>query len=250
MKVTILGSGTMVPSLERNSAAVLVENDGIQSLVDFGYGTLHQLARLGLTYHDIDRVYFTHNHPDHMCDLVPFLFATRYPQDPRTKPLQIVAAPGFEGYFHTLMDAYHRWLVPTEYEIEILVQDEATREYDGLTVETRKVRHMDLSRAYRMTGPTGQSVVISGDTDTCDSLVHLAHKADLLILECSFPDEQKVEGHLSPTPAARMAERAQCQTLCLTHFYPPCDLERFRAICAKEFSGELVFAEDRKVFDL
>lgn len=72
MKVTIMGSGTMVPSNDRNSSGVLIEHDGIHSMLDFGYGTLHHLLKVGLTYHDIDRIYFTHNHPDHMCDLVPF----------------------------------------------------------------------------------------------------------------------------------------------------------------------------------
>ena len=85
MKVTIMGSGTMVPSSKRNSAGILIKNDGILSMVDFGYGTMHNLLKLGLTYHDIDRIYFTHNHPDHMCDLVPFLFASGYQDDPREK---------------------------------------------------------------------------------------------------------------------------------------------------------------------
>ena len=78
MKVTILGSGTAVPSLERNSSGVLVQEEGINTLVDFGYGTLKQLLHLGITYHEIDRIFFTHNHPDHMCDLIPFMFGARY----------------------------------------------------------------------------------------------------------------------------------------------------------------------------
>ena len=90
MKVTIIGSGTMVPSRERNSSGVLVESKGIRFMVDFGYGTMHSLLKLNLTYHDIDRIYFTHNHPDHMCDLVPFLFASKYHGDPRKKDLEII----------------------------------------------------------------------------------------------------------------------------------------------------------------
>jgi ribonuclease BN (tRNA processing enzyme) len=54
MKITILGSGTAVPSLKRNSAGILVQSKGFNYLVDFGYGNLRQLLNLGLTYHDID----------------------------------------------------------------------------------------------------------------------------------------------------------------------------------------------------
>ena len=96
MKVTILGSGTAVPSLQRNSAGVLIQENEINTLVDFGYGNLRQLLNLGITYHDIDRIFFTHNHPDHMCDLIPFLFGSRYQLDARKKDLEIVAGPGFQ----------------------------------------------------------------------------------------------------------------------------------------------------------
>ena len=83
MKVTILGSGTAVPSLQRNSSGVLIQETEINTLVDFGYGNLRQLLNLGITYRDIDRIFFTHNHPDHMCDLIPFLFGSRYQLDAR-----------------------------------------------------------------------------------------------------------------------------------------------------------------------
>ena len=114
MKVTILGSGTAVPSLQRNSSGVLIQENGINSLVDFGYGNLKQLLKLGITYHNIARIFFTHNHPDHMCDLIPFLFGSRYPLDPRKKDLQIVAGPGFQEFFNKLMLAFKHWLKPTE----------------------------------------------------------------------------------------------------------------------------------------
>ena len=75
MKITVLGSGTAVPDLQRNSAGYLLEEKGHRFLIDFGYGTVHQLLHLGITYHDIDRIFLTHPHPDHMCDLVPFLYS-------------------------------------------------------------------------------------------------------------------------------------------------------------------------------
>ena len=250
MKITILGSGTSVPSLDRNSAGILIENGSTNSLVDCGYGTLLQLLRLGIDYHGIDRIYFTHIHPDHMYDLVALLFAVRYPLDPREKTLEIVAGPGFREFFDGLMTAYRSWLLPTTYEIKIIEQDEETREYDGLTVTTRKVKHMPLSRGYRIVDEKGKVAAISGDTDTCDEMVELGKNADLMILECATPDEFKVEGHLSPTPAAKLARKANCKKLCLTHFYPPCDLAAFRKIVSREYQGELVFAEDLMAFEL
>jgi ribonuclease BN (tRNA processing enzyme) len=250
MKITILGSGTAVPSLERNSSGILIQDQGTNSLIDCGYGTLHQLLRLKVTYLDIDRIYFTHNHPDHMYDLVPLLFAVRYPLAPREKPLEIVAGPGFKGFFEGLLKAYQGWLTPKTYEINIIEQDEETCEYDGLSVTTRKVNHLPISRGYRITNEKGRVAAFSGDTDSCEAMIELGKNADLMVLECSTPDELKIEGHLSPTPAAGLAQKSQCKKLCLTHFYPPCDLSEFRNIVKQEYTGELFFAEDLMEFKL
>ncbi len=244
MKLTLLGTGTMVPSLKRHSSALLIEDGNARSLVDFGYGALHQLLRLGITYHDIDRIYFTHIHPDHMYDLVAFLFACRYPEDPRKKDLDIVAGPGFKDYFDGLRKAYQGWLDSKHFSIQVHEQDEASRSYGGLEVTTRKVKHLPISRGYRFTSGGGKILAIAGDSDTCESLVELGKDADLLVLNCVMPDEKKFDGHLSPTPAAQIARASGCRKLCLTHFYPPCDLAQFEAVVRKEYTGELILAED------
>ena len=250
MKVTIMGSGTAVPSSERNSAGVLVENEGVRSMVDFGYGTMHNLLKLGLTYHDVDRIYFTHNHPDHICDLVPFLFASRYQNDPREKDLEIIAGLGFRQFFETLMKAYKLWLIPTTYKLQILEQDEETKKFDGLAVTSKKVKHIELSRGYRFQSDKGTSLAVSGDTDYCEEMIELGKKADLMILECSTPDNMKLSGHLTPSECGKLAQKTGCMRLCLTHFYPVCNLKDVREKCSTEYNGELFLAEDLMEFNI
>jgi ribonuclease BN (tRNA processing enzyme) len=250
MKITVLGSGTMVPSLERHSSGVLIQNAGINSLVDCGYGTLHQLLRLHIDYKNIDRIYFTHNHPDHIFDLIPLLFASRYPLAPRETKLEIVAGPGFKKFFDRLLKAYNGWVTPRAYTIEIIEMDEETRKFDGLEITTKKVDHIPISRGYRFVDEQGKIAAFSGDTDTCENMIALGKNADLMILECATPDDLKIDGHLSPTPAALLAQKSQCKKLCLTHFYPPCNLTEFRNIMAKTYKGELFFAEDLMEFQL
>ena len=250
MKITILGSGTAVPSLKRNSAGVLLQYEGKNWLFDFGYGNLKQLLNLNITYHDIDRIFFTHNHPDHICDLIPFLFGSRYYHDPRTRVLTIIAGPGFRKFYNELMKTFKQWLTPNSYQLEIIEQDEAVVEYDELKVETRKVRHIEISRGYRITSPDGKAIAISGDTEACEEMVALGYEVDLMILECSFPDDMHVKGHLTPRLCGKLAQKAACKTLCLTHFYPPCDPEEVRRVCSEEFSGEIILAEDLKVFKI
>ena len=250
MKITVLGSGTAVPDLKRNSAGYLLEHDGNRFLIDLGYGNVHQLLRLGLTYHDIDRIFFTHHHPDHMCDLVYFLFAAKYPPEPRLRNLPIVAGTGFAEYFQRLMIAFNNWLNPDQFEIPIIEMEDETREFDGLTVTAGKVDHIEMSRGFRFTDSRGSTVVFSGDTDYGPGIVQLAGKADLLVLECSTPDEMKVEKHLTPTLCGRIAREAGCRRLLLSHFYPPCHPPKARQVCQQEFEGEILLAEDLMTIDL
>ena len=250
MNVTILGSGTAVPSLERNSSGVLIQEEGCNTLVDFGYGTLKQLLHLGINYHDIDRIFFTHNHPDHMCDLVPCLFGTRYHLSARKKALEIVAGPGFQQFFDKLMSAYKQWLVPSEYQIQITEIDEGSKKFGCHQVSFKKVQHIEMSRGYRFENRAGKSVALSGDTDYCQGMIELGRGADLMILECAMPEENKITGHLVPSLAGKLAKEADCKTLCLTHFYPPCDLDVMRETVSAIYDGELALAHDGMQFEL
>jgi ribonuclease BN (tRNA processing enzyme) len=103
--------------------------------------------------------------------------------------------------------------------------------------------HSEDSVGFRV-NTNGRSLAYSGDTDYCANLVRLGRDADLLILECSFPDEKKTKGHLTPSLAGRVAREASCHKLLLTHFYPVFQGHDIRKECQKEFSGEILLAED------
>ena len=106
------------------------------------------------------------------------------------------------------------------------------------------LEHSDHSIGFRVMTPGGKAVSYSGDTDYCPNLILLARATDLLILECSFPDGSKVEGHLTPSLAGRVAREARCKRLLLTHFYPPCDDYDVKRAVESQYSGEVIVAED------
>ena len=94
------------------------------------------------------------------------------------------------------------------------------------------------------------SLVYSGDTGFCDEIVSLADGTDLLILECSFPDDMKIEGHLTPSQAGRIASLAGVKKLLLTHFYSECLATDITTQCRKTYGGELVLARDLLHLDI
>jgi ribonuclease BN (tRNA processing enzyme) len=244
MELIILGSGTGVPSLRRGSPAALIKAGDQSILLDSGSGTLVRMLQAGVTYRDVDAVLYSHLHPDHVADLVPLIFACKYQEEPRTEELLIIGGNGFRDYFEGLRDVYGRWIEPETFRIhitEVLAEDVTIGE---LRIATLPLDHTSESVGYRITSPQQRVFVYSGDTDYCPNIVELARGADLLLLECSFPEGQKVRGHLTPSLAGRIAREAGCRRLCLTHLYPPCDRSDIKGDCQKIFPGEVVVAED------
>ena len=246
--VTILGSGTCVPSLQRSSCAALLETGKHCILIDSGPGTMHRLLLAGVDIQRIDFIFYTHFHPDHSGELVPFIFASKYPSNNRRKtPLTVLAGKGFFDFFERLKAAYGQWIVlpPGLMHLgELDNRRKISRSFDGFQVQSCPVVHNPESIALRITDSEGISVVFSGDTDFSADLIDLAAGAHLLICESALPDEMKVDGHLTPALAGKIASQANVGKLVLTHFYPECDRTDIRAQCRKTYSGPLILAED------
>ena len=248
MKITIIGSGTCVPSLKRSSCSALIEVSQVLLLFDSGAGTMRRLLEAGVSIHQLSYIFYSHLHPDHTGELIPFLFATKYPEAyRRRKPFTIVAARGFVNFYETLKDAYGEWIELAPGLLNISELDTTGRGHLDcgiFDVDSLPMNHTQMSLAYRVTASDGKSVVYSGDTDVCDNLVTLATGADVLICEAAMPDAMKVDGHLTPSLAGGVAARAGVKKLVLTHFYPECDAVDVAKECRKAYQGPLVIAED------
>ncbi len=248
IKVTILGSGTCVPSLSRSSCSILMETGNSKLLFDSGPGTMRRLLKAGTTIFDISFIFYSHLHPDHTSELVPLIFALKYPDSTlRKTPLTIVAGKGFLDFFSGLENVYGEWIKLKPGLMNIVELDntrEDTLKSNDFIVESIPVDHMDVSLAYRITSKDGTSVVYSGDTDYSENLIDLAKGADVLICESAFPDALKVPGHLTPSQAGRIGSLSKVKKLVLTHFYPECDKVDIAKECRRTYSGELVLARD------
>lgn len=245
MEIIIIGSGTSVPSLRRASPGIAVATGTHTVLLDSGPGTLRQMLRAGITINDIDVIVYSHFHADHTADLVPFIFAAKYsPGAQRTRDLTVMGPPGLKEFYRSLTLAYGRWIVPELFTISWIESASAAAAFGDATVKTGPTRHADSSVATRIEVANGPAVVYSGDSEYCASLVEIARNADLLILECAFPEEMNAIGHLTPSSAGRIARESRCKKLLLTHFYPPCDESDLITPLRTEYSGEVVLAED------
>jgi ribonuclease BN (tRNA processing enzyme) len=246
--IIILGSGTCVPSLERSSCAIVIQIGKENLLFDIGPGTTRRLLEAGVDVFDIGHIFLSHFHPDHSGELASFLFSYKYGNPGRSnKPLALIGGHGFLEFFQGLKQVYKHWMAFAPEQIHLFELGATgwdSMVFSQFTVETAPVDHNDESIAFKVKTPKGKTVVYSGDTDYCESLVKIAKGADLLILESSFPDEFRVQGHLTPSLAGEIARKAGVRKLVLTHFYPECNGADIPRQCRKTYKGPLILAED------
>ncbi len=243
MEITILGSGTGTPSLTRNATGLIIRIENENLLFDTGPGIIRRLLELGITYHDIDYIFYTHFHTDHTLDLATFLFAAKYALSLRIKKLDIIGPCGLERFYHSLLNLYGDVITPCAYELILREIGEQTLKLGAYKIDTLRMRHTPESIGYRVESG-GKVVVYSGDTDVCENVVKLGQAADILILDCSFPDEMKVTGHLVPQEAGRIATACGCKKLVLSHLYPVCRQDVIAKQAKEAFKGEVVVAHD------
>ncbi len=244
MELIVTGSGTAALQSDRGPSGYVLRVAGETCLLDGGTGTLLKCLQAGVSYRDFDRLFYTHLHPDHTIDLVPFLFATRNtPGFTRTKPLRIHGPRGFASFYDRLLDLFGRSMVDADYEIEIVELDETEIDAGAFKLQSRLMAHADNAIGYRFEAEE-RVFAYSGDTDYCQGIIELARGADLLLLECSFSDAHKVSNHLSPTQAGEIARQAGVRKLLLTHIYPPFDEHEILDCAARRFDGPIEIARD------
>ncbi|MCX8044872.1 MAG: MBL fold metallo-hydrolase [Desulfobacterota bacterium] len=245
MDITIIGSGTAVPSVRRSSPCILVRTRSNTIVCDLGPGSLRQLIKAGVSISDIDILIYSHLHIDHTADFTPFLFCANYnPDAPRMKDLLILGPPGFRTFYDGLCNVYGHWIMPHRFTMTIREIQNSPITEAGFLFKSVSVEHTESSIAIRIEDSEGKTIGYSGDTGYCQGIIDLATGTDLLILECSFPDDRPCSGHLTPTLAARIARESGCRRLILTHFYPACDAYDIQAIVQNVFPGEVIIAED------
>ena len=244
MKLTILGSGVLIPVAKRGNSGYFLQTGSQNLLLDGGSGTIRRVADFGLDYRTIDTICYTHMHPDHSFDLIPLLFAWKHdPLIESPRLLNIISPKGFTSYFDALMEIYGEWVLGKHINVEIKEVSREKVALGDLLITTARTEHTDHSVTYRFEEEEN-SLFYSGDTDRCDELVENGKGAHTVILECSFPDDLKREGHLTPKECGEIAEAMGCQRLVLTHFYPEvlkCDII---SSVANHFDGEILMASD------
>ena len=266
LSIFFAGTGGSVPTARRGLPSILVRRGGDRILVDCGEGTQRQLvSSVGLA--DLTEIFLTHFHADHWLGLPGMLktfdlrgrdqpLAIHGPVGLRTLlglvlrmagnvsyELDVVElAPGdvldHDGYRIAPVAVSHRGpalgYVLYEDERPGVFDPDAARRLGLLEgPEFGRVQRGETIRGVtpdQVLGPVrpGRKLVLSGDTRPCEALRIAAHRADVLVHEATFAEEERERaadsGHSTARQAATIAQEAEVMLLALNHVstrHPP-----------------------------
>ncbi|MCE2532124.1 MAG: MBL fold metallo-hydrolase [Acidimicrobiia bacterium] len=277
--VTITGTGNPGPSPDRAGPGVLVRHDGLALQFDAGRATTMRLTGLGVRPPELDALFITHHHSDHLTGLAD-LVLTRWILDTHSRagPLTIVAPAGPAARFAgQLLDIWREDIdVRTARHdrprpaIDLQPFDVASVpaevwSHRDVRVLAGQVRHEPVRPAvgYRVETPDGV-VAVTGDTLVCEEVAELAAGADVLVYEAlrveavlasPFLPDHICEYHADTRLIGAQAAELGVGSLVLTHLIPeprtPAEIRAFADdVRAAGFTGELLVAADLDTVNL
>ena len=240
-KVTLLGTGAPAPSIERFGPSILVEAGGQKLLFDCGRGAGQRLWQLKIPLGQVDALFLTHLHSDHVVG-IPDLWLTGWipaAYGRRAYPFKVFGPGGTEDMMENLVKAFS-WDISIRSKennkVDSGVWVKATDikegfiwEKNGVKVTPFTVRHSDFidsALGYRI-DYNGHSVILSGDTRYSENLVRYAKGADVIIHEVAAANEHSIQTsplinqilgfHSSPEDAGKVFEQIKPKMAVYSH---------------------------------
>ena len=241
-----IGKGSSWPT----SNLLVVE--GKPYLIDAGLGVSRQSVEAGFNLFDLDRIFITHLHSDHVLELGGMIH-TAWMSGP-VRDVRVVGPQGLGNLFEVFFQSQ-------AYDINIRVEDEGVKplsdlvswteinqlpdpevqqvyEDERVKVSCMRVIHPPVHPCFAYKFETAAGTVVFGaDTTYYPPLADFAKGADILVHECMFvPGAKKIceamkdvkpklwahfeASHTTCEDVGRIAAQAECKHLVLNHYVP------------------------------
>jgi ribonuclease Z len=237
MEVTLLGTGTPSPSIERFGPATVIEANGRYFVFDTGRGITMRLQQAGIPLSKIEHIFLTHLHSDHISGLSDLWLTSWIWQRPH--PIQLVGPVGTAALAQHLELAHqadfsyrtkNTKLNPKSFTLHTqeISSEGIVYQQDGIKITAFLVDHYPVEPAYGYRIDSGeQSIVISGDTTYSKNLIKHAKDVDLLIHEITAVNadllaqnkrlRKVLSYHTTPEQAAKVFKAVQPKAAIYTH---------------------------------
>lgn len=254
LEVTLLGTGTPSPSEERLGPSTLVKAGTDWLLFDCGRGATQRLFQIGVPLNEVNALWITHLHSDHIVGF-PDFWLRGWQVGRRRVPLEVWGPAGTAQMMEHLESAFEvdigfrlnsgrrspqGALIIAKDIVEGLVYEK-----NGVKVTAFEVDHGYVKPAfgYRI-DYGGFSVVLSGDTLPSENLVRFSRGVDLLIHEVRMGDTP-TRIHTTPEQAGEIFSRVKPKLAVYSHTStPPARSGELIASTRKTYEGPLEVGED------
>ena len=232
MKITFLGTGSIIldPVQKRSYSAILVEINNDKLLFDIGPGTLSKMHSLGInTQLYPNYLFITHYHIDHCLDYIALVKSRHFNRKTckvgKGRTIRVFGPSGLIKWNKDIFENVLQWNYMSK-ELNYKDVTNCREAKTGTVIKKKKWRVTccpithDNSIAFRVDSE-GKSFVYSGDMAYDERICKLGKNADLVTIECSFPNKKSLQGkHLEPTMVGKLAKIGNFKRLALTHMYP------------------------------
>lgn len=189
-------------------------------LIDMPPTALASLRKAGISPAQIEAVFFTHIHGDHVFGFPFFLLERKYISDREgARPLTIYGEPGVKERLWELCElAYPESLEDIFNSVEFI--ESKSGELANWQFERFKVHHDECAdpHGYRFENEE-TSFVHSGDSGPCDTLYQAIARSDLCVIEMSIPEWVESDKHHKPSHIVALAKSNPDCAFLLTHTY-------------------------------
>lgn len=200
LKVTLLGTGTPFPIIDRFGPSTLVQTDKENFLFDCGRGAAQRIFQLHMSLAQVTDLFITHLHSDHIVG-IPDFWLTGWVFGRKT-PLRVWGPVGTKemvSYLEKAFQADYRIriedekLPPEGYTmIAEEIREGVVYDKNGVKITAFNVDHGEAikpSLGYRI-DYAGRSLVLSGDTRYSENLIRFSQGADVLVHEVAAAKEE------------------------------------------------------------
>ncbi len=269
MQLILLGTGCPSVDHKRFGPANLISTRKTTILVDCGSGVTQRLKEAKVSSANIDALFLTHLHSDHVVDLYQLIISSWHSY--RTKSWRIFGPIGTKKFVKKLMDVWKdERMLRIKYEQRSSIQafnvkvtefgEYGKTRIKDLAVEYFTVDHKPVKYAYGFNFfQQKKKLTISGDTKPCENLMKYGQLADVLLHEVYIEDEiysyfrmrtkktlHNVKAYHTPsTIVGKVAKITRCKKLVLTHFVPTqFNEKKLIDVVTKDFGKKPVIGKD------
>ena len=269
MILTLLGTGCPKVDCKRFGPSNLISINKTNILIDCGSGVTQRLDSLKISTANIDALFLTHLHSDHVIDFYQLIISSWHSY--RIRPWKIYGPIGTKKFLNKIMDAWkeeRNLRIKFElrasveaFKLEIIEFKNLGRiKIKDLDIEYFKVDHYPVKHAYGFNFINNKKkITISGDTKPCENLMKYAKNADILLHEVFIEGEIKAINkmrtsqtlhnvksyHTTSEEVGKVANLVKCKKLVLTHFVPTkFNKKKLKELVKKDFGRYPIIGED------